>query len=154
METFSASLAICAGKSQVPWEFPAQRPVTRSFDFFFDLRLHKRLSKRSWGWLFETLSCPLWRHCNDSMTYSNDRWRLAIIRISRIRAMNNCVFSERRFKRFFRRCFLNLIETRCDKWEKQNCIYTCHWLNTSYQSCELVTDLMEMNIAWSDLIHI
>ena len=28
-------------------EFPAQRPVTRSFDVFFDLRLYKRLSKHS-----------------------------------------------------------------------------------------------------------
>ena len=35
METFSALLAICAGNSPVPGEFPAQRPVTRSFDFFF-----------------------------------------------------------------------------------------------------------------------
>ena len=35
METFSAFLAICAGNSPVPGEFPAQRPVTRSFDFFF-----------------------------------------------------------------------------------------------------------------------
>ena len=64
METFSALLAICAGNSLVPGEFPAQRPVTRSFDVFFDLRLNKRLSKQSWGWWFETLSCPLWRHCN------------------------------------------------------------------------------------------
>ena len=31
METFSALLAICAGNSPVPGEFPAQRPVTRSF---------------------------------------------------------------------------------------------------------------------------
>ena len=46
-------------------EFPAQRPVTRSFDVFFDLRLNKRLSKQSWGWWFGTLSRPLWRHCND-----------------------------------------------------------------------------------------
>ena len=29
----------------------------------FDLRLNKRLSKQSWGWWFETLSRPLWRHC-------------------------------------------------------------------------------------------
>ena len=64
METFSALLAICAGNSPVPGEFPAQRPVTRSFDVFFDLRLNKRLSKQSWGWWFETLSCPLWRHRN------------------------------------------------------------------------------------------
>ena len=31
METFSALLAICAGNSPVSGEFPAQRPVTRSF---------------------------------------------------------------------------------------------------------------------------
>ena len=65
MQTFSAWLAICAGNSPVPGEFPAQWPVTRSFDVFFDLRLNKRLSKQSWGWWFETLSCPLWRHCNE-----------------------------------------------------------------------------------------
>ena len=48
----------------VPGEFPAQRPVTPSFDVFFDLRLNKRLIKRSWGWWFETLPHPLWRHSN------------------------------------------------------------------------------------------
>ena len=50
METFSALLAICAGNSLVSGEFPVQRPVTRSFDVFFDLRPTKRLSKQSWGW--------------------------------------------------------------------------------------------------------
>ena len=40
-------------------EFPAQRPVTRSFDISFDLCLNKRLSKQSWGRWFETLSRPL-----------------------------------------------------------------------------------------------
>ena len=29
-------------------EFPAQKPVTQSFDDFFDLRLNKRLSKQLW----------------------------------------------------------------------------------------------------------
>ena len=52
------------GEFTGPGEFPAQRPVTRSFDVFFDPRLNKRLSKQSWGWWFETLSCQLWRHCN------------------------------------------------------------------------------------------
>ena len=64
METFSGLLAICAGNSPVPGEFSAQRPVTQSFDVFFDLRLKKRLSKQSWGWWFEALSRPLWRHRN------------------------------------------------------------------------------------------
>ena len=39
METFSALLAICAGNSPVPGEFPAKRPVMRSFDVFLDKRL-------------------------------------------------------------------------------------------------------------------
>ena len=67
MKTFSALLAICAGNSPVPGEFPTQRPVTRSFDVFFHLRLNKRLSKQWWGWWFETLSGPLWRHCNGTL---------------------------------------------------------------------------------------
>ena len=63
MKTFSASLAICAGNSPVTGEFPAQRPVIRSFDVFFDLRPNEQLSKQSWVWWFETPSRPLWRHC-------------------------------------------------------------------------------------------
>ena len=45
METFPALLAICAGNSPATGEFHAQRPVTQSFDVFFDLHLNKRLSK-------------------------------------------------------------------------------------------------------------
>ena len=71
METFSALLAICAGNSPGTGEFPAQRPVTRSFDVFFDLRLNKRLSKQSWGWRFETLSRSLWRHRNGMNPFGN-----------------------------------------------------------------------------------
>ena len=72
METFSALLAIYTGNSPVTGEFPAQRPVARSFDVFFDLRLNKRLRKQSWGWWFETLSRPLWRHCNDTYCFPLD----------------------------------------------------------------------------------
>ena len=64
MEIFSALLALCAGNSPVSGEFPTQRPVTRSFDIFSDLRLNKLLSKHWWGRWFETPSHPLWRHCN------------------------------------------------------------------------------------------
>ena len=45
-------------------EFPAQMPVTQSFDVFFNLRLNRRLHKQSLGWWFETPSHPLWCHCN------------------------------------------------------------------------------------------
>ena len=46
METFSALLALRAGNLPVTGEFPSQRPVTRSLDVIFDLRLSKRLSKQ------------------------------------------------------------------------------------------------------------
>ena len=64
METFSALLAICEVNSPVQGEFPAQRPVTRNFDVFFDLRTNKLLSKQLWGWWIETPSRPLRRHRN------------------------------------------------------------------------------------------
>ena len=64
METFSALLVICVGNSPVTGEFPTQKPVMRSFDVIFDLRVTKRLSKQSSGWWFETPSRSLWRHCN------------------------------------------------------------------------------------------
>ena len=64
LKTFSVLLAICAGNSPVPGDFPAQRPVTQSFDVLFDLRLNKQLSKQQRGWWCETPSLPLWRHCD------------------------------------------------------------------------------------------
>ena len=64
METFSASLALCAGNSPVTGEFPPQRPGTRSFDVPFDLRLNQKMSKQWRRRWFETPSRSLWRHCN------------------------------------------------------------------------------------------
>ena len=69
METLSALLALCAGNSPVTGEFPSQRPVTRSFDVFFDMCLNKRLSKQSRGWWIETPSRPIWRHHKASSGY-------------------------------------------------------------------------------------
>ena len=68
METFSALLALCAGNSPVPAEFPTQRPVRWTSDVFFDLCLNKRLSKQSWGQWFEMLLLSLWRHRNVGKT--------------------------------------------------------------------------------------
>ena len=61
---FRVTGSLC-GEFTGPGEVPTQRPVTRSFDVFFDLCLNKRLSKQPWGWWFETPSWSLWRHCND-----------------------------------------------------------------------------------------
>ena len=59
-DIFHVTDLLC-GEFTGPGEFPAQRPMTRSFDIFFDLCLNERLSELSWGWWFET---PSWRHCN------------------------------------------------------------------------------------------
>ena len=55
METYSALLAIFAGNSPVTSEFPAQRPVTRSFNVFSDL---------TWinGWVNNRKAGDLKRH--------------------------------------------------------------------------------------------
>ena len=85
MDTFSASPAICAGNSAVTGEFPAQRPVTQSFDVFFDQRLNKRLSKQWGGGWSEKPSRPLWRHCNEIARFSNRHtivWRWCIYKLS------------------------------------------------------------------------
>ena len=60
----SALLVLCKGNPPVTDGFPSQRPVTRSFDVFFDLRLNKRLGKQSRRRWFETSSRSSRRHCN------------------------------------------------------------------------------------------
>ena len=39
METFSPLLALCEENSPVTGDFPSQKPITRSFDVLFDMRL-------------------------------------------------------------------------------------------------------------------
>ena len=50
IKSFSALLVLCMGNSPVTGEFPSQRPLTRSFDVFFDLRLSKWLCKQWRRW--------------------------------------------------------------------------------------------------------
>ena len=75
MKKKSVLLALCAGNSPVTGEFPAQRPVTRSFDVSLDLRLNKRLSKQSWSWWSETPTRSLWRQCNEMRSGQLFWWR-------------------------------------------------------------------------------
>ena len=82
---------LCAGTSQVSSAVPAQRPVTWSFDIFFDLHLNKQLSKQWWGWWFETSSCSLWGHCNETpyrhqRHYNNNGYTLPIILVDATQA--------------------------------------------------------------------
>ena len=74
METFSALLALCVGNSQVIGEFPSQRPVTQSFDIFFDLRLNKWLGKQSIRHWLEMPLHSLWRPCNVGIKIPAATW--------------------------------------------------------------------------------
>ena len=60
METFSALLAIYAGNSLVTGEFPAQRPVTRSFEYVFDLHLNKQLRLVIWDAITPIMTSLQW----------------------------------------------------------------------------------------------
>ena len=61
------------GRSPATGEFPSHRPVTRSFDVFFDLHRNKRFSKPWWGWWLKTPSRSLRRHCNGHRSKSMSR---------------------------------------------------------------------------------
>ena len=62
--------------------FPSQRPVTRGFDTFFDLRPNKRQSKQSRRRWLETPSRSLWRHCNETaVTMESSMWLLMVCRL-------------------------------------------------------------------------
>ena len=102
METFFALLAICSGNSPVTGEFPSQRPVMRSFEVFFHLRLNKRLSQQTWGWWFETPSRSLWLHCNVMMisyssitlsVFSTATYRAVVFLIDYLSSLSPCAWA-------------------------------------------------------------
>ena len=116
METFSFLLALCAGNSPITGEFPSQRPVTRSFDVFFDMCLDNRWSKQSRGWWFEMPSHLLWRNCIESSRYiytipwhcryyslliSRVKTRISTLHIVNIMAADACHFAHDIFKWIF-----------------------------------------------------
>ena len=89
METFSMLLAFAEGNPPFSDGFPSQRPVTQSFDVFFDVRLNKRLNKQSRCWWFETpwhVSC---RHCyvrlykTSSSIYCFCTFKIAFVKVNR-----------------------------------------------------------------------
>ena len=156
METFSALLTLCSGNSPVSGEFPAQRPVTRSFDIFFDLRLNKQLSKQWWGWWFETVSCPLWRQCNATCKIETARGSedkryinrysvtLVIINISPYVSTMACVKSVT--KMTLQHCI------RVNPWQ---IIYQYHaldcWCNCNRHLCYMIAILTLIEIQRSNL---
>ena len=79
METLSALLALCAGNSLVPDKFPSQRPVTLSFDVFFDLCLNERLSKQLRHRWFGMSSRSLWLHSNAHKNLESHFWHFVSV---------------------------------------------------------------------------
>ena len=63
-----------------------------AFNVFFDLRLNKWLSKQSWGWRFETLSRPLWRHCHEIQTQCLKNPQLLLWRALESGKLHYCYF--------------------------------------------------------------
>ena len=63
METFSTLLAMC-GEFTGPRWIPCTKASDTELWCFLWSAPEKWLSKQRWGWWFETLSSPLWRHCH------------------------------------------------------------------------------------------
>ena len=122
METLSVLLALCQANSPVTGEFPSQRPVTQSFDIFFDMRLNKRLSNQARLRWFETPSSSLRRHC-----YEN------VCRAERVAMNIEWLFF---FARFQAGCIIRAV-TRFAPSQWQTvllCNNVSHWLGASLES--------------------
>ena len=129
MEAFSALLAICAGNSPVTGEFPAQSPVTRSFDVFFDLRVNKRLISQPWGWWFETTSRPSWRQRNGQPCLRWLCWVLSFWHLPVRRRPRRCSYVGVLFRCFIF-CVLGKIQSFYPfklRYQTED-IYVCIWL--------------------------
>ena len=57
------------GEPPVTGGFPSQRPMTQSFDVFFDLHLKKWLSEQLRRRWFKTSSHSLWCHINEALRH-------------------------------------------------------------------------------------
>ena len=74
----SSNLNIFCVTGHLCGEFTGPRwiPHSKANDaelWYFGLRLNKRLSKQLWGWWFETLPRPLWRHSNVRLIHVGPR---------------------------------------------------------------------------------
>ena len=107
-------LALCEGNPPVTGGFPSQRPVARSFDILFGLRLNKRLNKRLRGRWFDTPSRSLWRHCNVIVT------QVLVIQIHHVWRSRNCIFAIFLYK-YFKTCKYPILSKT---WRAYGCFIT------------------------------
>ena len=145
------------GEFTGPGEFPAQWPVTRSFDVFFDQHLNKRLSKQPWAG-------DLRRHCGyhvmefksreNSTTQSNsvvstfpddDPVLMIYMTIFVPSSLPHLCFICRN-PVFWNLFYTNEGDVRCDtRWHDSG-----HWVTFSaiYFSAQIVTRQPIANFAW------
>ena len=92
METFLASLTLCAGNSPVTGEFPSQRPVMRSFDIFSLIC--------TWinGWVNNREAGDLRRHRADITVKYWINWDLCIYSLRRLTSQISRRFDLSRFR--------------------------------------------------------
>ena len=74
MEPFYASLALCEENSPAIGEFPSQRPVTRSFDVFFDMPEQTAEQTIAAPVIWDVIALSMWRHCNVNEKQTRHRY--------------------------------------------------------------------------------
>ena len=126
------------GKFTGSGEFPTHRPVTRSFDVFFDLRLNKRLSKQSWGCWFDTLSWSLWRHCNDKQKWEQSHFNNSFCIVNRPGRSEECTLLLVQSSFWW----ANIMET--EDWNGTYCIISKQHFRRS--CCKLLSCNREMSL--------
>ena len=112
LDTFPALLTLCAGISPITGEFPSQRPLTRSFDAFIDLRLNKRFrNNREAG--------DLRRH--------RAHYDVNAMYIIQIHLMDSKIaFNERLYGRLIGEHFINVLVYKDCVNENVKCWYKCY----------------------------
>ena len=117
------------GEFTGPGDFPTQRPVTRSFDVFFDLHLNKGLSKQPWGWWFETPSWSFWRQCNakpPDARYTVEIKLLCLFHFSKSVAREHWRWLSR-YDKFPTKCVIKLITTLIYRNDTTTTIVNMRW---------------------------
>ena len=148
---FRVTGSLC-GEFTGPGEFPTQRPVTRNFDVFFDLRLNKRLSKQPWGWWFETPSWSLWRQCNvlvlniDSQIvyWPSKTLNIAFSLLTQPWLLTWCCQSEWNDKNLVIEIFIYY--HRAKVWISTN--YKPHKIYLDFQVCFLICSRRDILLSW------
>ena len=145
MERFSLLLALCVGNSPVTGEFLPQRPVTWSFDVYFDLHLNTNDLRRDHAHYDITTNvimkaCAVWlhmplSHCRECCLRTNTNWHS--LRIAQHRFDSNYFVLVRCHFRISSQPNTNVL--KCSKH--------------SYWPCESILFVLR-RIAWPNVVSI